>query len=161
MEKNRNLYNRIIRNANGIAVDTRRGAGNYVIASPTVCSALETLDQFIVAPVEGDVDTAQTGVARIGSLGGRINVYRDTFNTADSCVVGYKGVSPYDTGIVYLPYIQLMTMRAQFEDSFNPSVGLMSRYAIHDQIFGSKYYYVKINCQNMDYTTTTSDSTSA
>lgn len=161
MEKNRNLYNRIIRNANGIAVDTRRGAGNYVIASPTVCSALETLDQFIVAPVEGDVDTAQTGVARIGSLGGRINVYRDTFNVGDSCVVGYKGVSPYDTGIVYLPYIQLMTMRAQFEDSFNPSVGLMSRYAIHDQIFGSKYYYVKINCQNMDYTTTTSDSTSA
>ncbi len=151
MEKYRNLYNMIIRKANRIAIDTRRGAGNYIIASPNICAALEALDSFSVAPVDTNIDTAATGVARIGSVGGRMTVYRDTFATADDLIVGYKGPSEYDTGIVYLPYIQLMQMRSTFEDSFNPSVGLMSRYAILDNLFGAKWYYVKITAQNLDY----------
>ena len=155
MEKYRNLYNMIIRKANGIAIDTRRGAGNYVVASPSMCAALEALDSFATAPVDSDVNTATTGVARIGSIGGRMTVYRDTFADGDDLVIGYKGPSEYDTGIVYLPYIQLMQMRATFEDSFNPSIGLMSRYAILDNLFGASNYYVKITGQNMDYTVST------
>lgn len=151
MEKYRNLYNKVIRKANRIAIDTRRGAGNYIIASPNICAALEALDSFSTAPVDTNIDTATTGVARIGSIGGRMTVYRDTFATSDDLVVGYKGPSEYDTGIVYLPYIQLMQMRSTFEDSFNPSVGLMSRYAILDNLFGAKWYYVKITAENLDY----------
>lgn len=154
-EKYRNLYNMIIRKANRIAIDTRRGAGNYIIAAPSVCAALETLDSFTTAPVDTDINTATTGVARIGSLGGRMSVYRDTFATADDLVIGYKGPSEYDTGIVYLPYIQLMQMRATFEDSFNPSVGLMSRYAILSNLFGAENYYIKIDCNFNDYNKTT------
>jgi hypothetical protein len=153
-EKYRNLYNMIIRKANEIAIDTRRGAGNFVVASPSMCAALETLDSFSVAPVASDVNTAITGVARIGSLGGRISVYRDTFQTGDDLVVGFKGASQYDSGIIYLPYIQLMQMRATFEDSFNPTVGLLSRYAILSNIYGAKYYYIKIQGSNMDYQAT-------
>jgi len=155
MEKYRNLYNMIIRKANGIAIDTRRGAGNYVVASPSMCAALEALDSFATAPIDSDVNTATTGVARIGSIGGRMTVYRDTFADGDDLVIGYKGPSEYDTGIVYLPYIQLMQMRATFEDSFNPSIGLMSRYAILDNLFGASNYYVKITGENMDYTVST------
>ena len=151
MERYRNLYNLIIRKSNKIAVDTRRGAGNFVIASPNMCAILEALDSFTVAPVESDVDTAVTGIARIGSLGGRMSVYRDTFATGDDLIVGYKGPSEYDSGIIYLPYIQLMQMKATFEDSFNPAVGLMSRYAILDTIFGSKYYYIKITASNLTF----------
>lgn len=138
MEKYRNLYNMIIRKSNRIAIDTRRGAGNFVVASPSMCAALEALDSFSIAPIESDVSTAITGVSRIGSIGGRMSIYRDTFATGDDLIVGYKGPSEYDTGIVYLPYIQLMQMRATFEDSFNPTVGLMSRYAILTNIFGAK-----------------------
>lgn len=138
MEKYRNLYNMIIRKSNRIAIDTRRGAGNFVVASPSMCAALEALDSFSIAPVDNDLNTAVTGVARIGSIGGRMSVYRDTFATGDDLIVGYKGPSEYDTGIVYLPYIQLMQMRATYEDSFNPAVGLMSRYAILSNIFGAK-----------------------
>lgn len=151
-EKYRNLYNMIIRKANRIAIDTRRGAGNFIVASPSMCAALETLDSFSTAPVDNDLNTAVTGVSRIGSLGGRLSVYRDTFATGDDLIVGYKGPSEYDTGIVYLPYIQLMQMRATFEDSFNPAVGLMSRYAILSNIFGAKWYYIKITATNLDYT---------
>ena len=148
-EKYRNFYNLIIRKANRIAVDTRRGAGNFVIAAPSLCAALETTSSFTIQPVNADVNTAVTGVAKIGSLDGRMTVYRDTFATLDDIVIGYKGPSEYDTGIIYLPYIQLLVSKAVFEDSFNPTVGLMSRYAIHQHIFGAENYYIQVAAQNL------------
>jgi len=148
-EKCRNVYNILIRKANQIAIDTRRGAGNYVVASPNICAALETTSAFTIQPTNADVNTATTGVSRLGSLDGRMAVYRDTFATTDDVIVGYKGPSAYDTGIVYLPYIQLMVSKATFEDSFQPVVGLMSRYAIHSNLFGAKNYYIRTQFSNL------------
>jgi hypothetical protein len=148
-EKYRNFYNLLIRKANRIAVDTRRGAGNFVVAAPSLCAALETTSSFTIQPVNADVNTAVTGVSKIGSLDGRMTVYRDTFATLDDVVIGYKGPSEYDTGIIYLPYIQLLVSKAVFEDSFNPTVGLMSRYAIHQHIFGAENYYIQVAAQNL------------
>jgi hypothetical protein len=151
-EKYRELYNALIRKSNVIAVNTRRGAGNFAIVNPTVAAVLETLSSFTVQPVPADVGTQVTGVARLGSLDGRIAVYRDTFQSTDQMIVGYKGPSEYDAGVIYLPYVQLLAMKATFEDSFHPTVGLMSRYAIYggttnDQLFTSQiyYYYLKVN----------------
>jgi len=149
-EKYRNIYNLLIRKSNQIAIDTRRGAGNFVIASPTMCAALEATSAFTVWPTNEDINTATTGVAKVGSLDGRMMVYRDTFATVDDVVVGYKGASSYDTGIVYLPYIQLMVSKATYEDSFQPSVGLMSRYAIHEHLFGAQNYYIRVQFNNMN-----------
>ena len=149
-EKYRNIYNVLIRKSNQIAIDTRRGAGNFTIAAPTMCAALEATSAFTVWPVNEDVDTATTGVAKVGSLDGRMMVYRDTFAIDDDIVVGYKGSSSYDTGIVYLPYIQLMVSKATYEDSFQPSVGLMSRYAIHEHLFGAYNYYIRVQFDNMN-----------
>jgi len=148
-EKYRNFYNLLIRKANRIAVDTRRGAGNFVVSAPSICAALETTSSFTIQPVATDVTAAVTGVAKIGSLDGRMTVYRDTFATKDDVVIGYKGPSEYDTGIIYLPYIQLLVSKAVFEDSFNPTVGLMSRYAIHQHIFGAENYYINVAAQNL------------
>lgn len=152
-EKYRNIYNLLIRKSNQIAIDTRRGAGNFAIAAPTMCAALEATSAFTVWPVNEDVDTSTTGVAKVGSLDGRMMVYRDTFATVDDIVVGYKGSSSYDTGIVYLPYIQLMVSKATYEDSFQPSVGLMSRYAIHEHLFGAENYYIRVQFANMNVPT--------
>jgi hypothetical protein len=149
-ERYRELYNYTIRRANVIATNTRRGAGNWIIANPNVSAVFETLADFTIAPVSSDINTAITGVARIGSLGGRMNLYRDTFQATDQLIVGYKGPSEYDTGIIYLPYIQLLASRATFEDSFQPTMGLMSRYAIHTHIFGAKLYYQKITVTNLN-----------
>lgn len=148
-EKYRNFFNLIIRKANQIAIDTRRGAGNFVVASPTLCAALETTNSFTISPVDNDINTAVTGISRVGSLDGRLSIYRDTFATTDDLIIGYKGPSAYDSGIIYLPYIQLMTARSTFEDSFNSSIGLMSRYAIIDNLFGSKNYYIRITATNL------------
>lgn len=149
-EKYRNIYNLLIRKANRIAIDTRRGAGNFVIASPTMCAALEATSAFTVTPSNVNVSTATIGVAKVGSLDGRMMVYRDTFATMDDVVIGFKGSSSYDTGIVYLPYIQLMVSKATYEDSFQPSVGLMSRYAIHNHMFGAHNYYIRLVFNRMN-----------
>ena len=145
-EKYRNLYNLVIRKANRVAVTTRRGAANFAVCSPNMVAALEATSSFTIAPVNTDINSGVTGVSRVGSLDGRLNVYRDTFHTqaSDSILLGYKGPSEYDTGVIYLPYIQLMASKATYEDSFQPTVGLMSRYAIHDHMFGSHNFYQNI-----------------
>ena len=148
-EKYRTLYNMILRKANTIAINTRRGAGNFVIASPYVCAAMETLASFVIHPTDGDMNTLVAGVSKMGSLDGRLTVYRDTFATTDYATVGYKGPSEYDAGIIYLPYIQLMVSKTVFEQSFQPTVGLLSRYAIYQHIFGSNLYYQKIGIINL------------
>lgn len=146
-EKYRNLYNAVVRKANQIAINTRRGPGNWVVANPTVCAALETLPSFAIHPVMGDVNTAIYGVAKIGSLDGRLTLYRDTFYNTDTALIGYKGINEYDTGVVYLPYIQLMMSKTLDPSSFQPGMGLLTRYAIHDHIFGASNYY-----QNLTFT---------
>jgi hypothetical protein len=148
-EKYRNLYNVIVRRANKIAIDTRRGAGNFVLASPYTVAAFEGLSSFVIQPIPEDLNSLVTGVSRVGSLDGRIAVYRDTFATTNYATVGYKGPSEYDAGVIYLPYIQLMVSKTVFEQSFHPTVGLMSRYAIHQHIFGANLYYKKIDIQNL------------
>lgn len=148
-ERYRELYNFAIRRANVIAKNTRRGSANWMVANPSVSAVLETLADFTIYPVASDIDTSVTGVARVGSLGGRMNLYRDTFQDADQLILGFKGPSEYDTGVIYLPYIQLLSSKATFEDSFQPVVGLMSRYAIHTHIFGAKLYYQKITVTNL------------
>lgn len=148
-ERYRNLYNRILREANRIAVSTRRGSGNFIVASPSVCAAIETMSSFTISPVSTDVNSSITGISRLGSLDGRMTVYRDTFITNDEALIGFKGPSEYDTGIIYLPYIQLMSSKTVFEDSFNPTVGLMSRYAIHDHMFGANLYYRQLTITSL------------
>ncbi|MEA4820669.1 MAG: hypothetical protein VB122_00320 [Erysipelotrichales bacterium] len=148
-EKYRNLFNRIIRDANKIAILTRRGAGNFICANPTVSASLEATSSFTIAPVAAQVNTALTGVSKIGSLDGRFNLYRDTFATADEYVVGYKGPSIFDAGIIYLPYVQLMFSKATLEESFNPSIGVQTRYGLMANMFGSNLYYIRAVIENM------------
>lgn len=148
-EKYRNIYNLSIRKANRIAIDTRRGPGNFLVANPTLCAAFEGTAAFTIAPVNTDVDTSVNGVTYLGSLDGRMKVYIDTFCATDEFLVGYKGPGAYDSGIIYLPYVQLQVAKATFEDSFNPAVGLMSRYAIMSHLFGASNYYTRVVIQNM------------
>lgn len=145
-EKYRNLYNYSIRMANRIAISTRRGAGNFIVANPTVCAALEGTSSFTIAPVSGSLNTGNTSVEIIGTLDGRMKVIRDTFAVTDEMTIGFKGASGsgMDAGIIYCPYVQLMLSRATFENSFNPAIGLMSRYALHSNIFGSENYYQRM-----------------
>lgn len=145
MEKFRSLYTRIVREANAVAISTRRGAANFIIASLNVVSALETLSNFMYSQVPGNVEP-QFGVAKVGTLDGRFTVYLDTFAFTDFFIVGYKGTSAMDTGIVYCPYVPLQIQKLTDPSTFQPIIGFMTRDAICGNLFGSEKYYRKVAC---------------
>ena len=161
-ERNRDFYAKIVVEANRIAVRNRRGAANFVIATPRVCAILEMLPEFKIMPMNSTVNTGSTGVAKVGNLGGRFTVYRDTrtdaqylggsntnferyaaprTNPLEYCLLGYKGAEYYDTGIVYAPYVPVMVQRTIGPNDFAPRVGIMTRYGVVDHLFGSNLYY--------------------
>jgi len=156
VERNRDFYQKLIIEANRIAVRNRRGAANFVVATPKVCAILEMLPEFQWVPVQGDVNTQPVGIAKIGSLGGRFSIYRDTRTevqqggfgqnyasnrTIEYALLGYKGPEFYDTGIIYCPYIPVMVQRTIGPNDFAPRVGLLTRYGVVDNIFGADLYY--------------------
>jgi len=159
VERNRDFYQRLIIEANRIAVRNRRGAANFIVATPRVCAILEMLPEFQWVPVQGDVNTQPVGIAKVGSLGGRFNVYRDTRTEVQNstnysqsyaaanadgieyALLGYKGPEFYDTGIIYCPYIPVMVQRTIGPNDFAPRVGLLTRYGVVDNIFGADLYY--------------------
>jgi len=139
-EKFRTLYTIFLKASNEIAVATRRGAGNFIIASPGIVAAVEALDNFLLSPVSASMNTEVSGVAKVGTLG-RFTVYRDSFAAEDYAVVGYKGPKDNDAGIVYCPYVPVMFSRTTQVESFQPVIGVMTRYGICDNLFGAENYY--------------------
>jgi len=164
-ERARDFYNRIVVEANRIAVRNRRGPANFIIATPRVCALLETLPNFTILPTQGNVNTSPVGIAKVGSVGGRFQIYRDTRTeaqaadsyanagyanprntTVDYALLGYKGSEIYDSGIVYCPYIPVMVQRTVAPNDFSPRVGLLTRYGVVDHIFGADLYYHLVIC---------------
>ena len=151
-ERNRDFYQKLIVEANRIAIRNRRGSANFIVATPRVCAIVEMLPEFQWMPVNGSVNTQPVGIAKVGNLGGRFNVYRDTRTEAqyenaqrnsriEYALLGYKGPEFYDTGIVYCPYIPVMVQRTIGPNDFSPRVGLLTRYGVVDNIFGANLYY--------------------
>ena len=147
-EKFRTLYTVCLKASNEIAQSTRRGAGNFILASPGVIAALEALEQFAVSSVATNLATETSGVAKVGTIG-RFTVYRDMFAVNDYAVVGYKGPKDNDAGLIYCPYIPLMFSRAVGQEEFQPRVGVMTRYAIANNLFGAELYYRYIDVRGL------------
>jgi hypothetical protein len=158
-ERNLTFYQRLIIESGRMAARNRRGAANFVIATPRVCSILEMLPDFKVYEINGTVSTAGVGIAKVGTVGSRWTVYRDTRTEVQNsslyspnyytgqtsgveyALLGYKGSEYYDTGIIYCPYIPIMVQRTIGPNDFAPRVGLMTRYGIVNNIFGANLYY--------------------
>jgi len=159
-ERNITFYQRLIIEANRMAARNRRGAANFVIATPRVCSILEMLPDFKTFEITGTVSTTGVGIAKVGTVGSRFTVYRDTRTEVQNsslyrpnyytptrtepveyALMGYKGSEYYDTGIIYCPYIPIMVQRTIGPSDFAPRVGLMTRYGIVNNIFGSDLFY--------------------
>ena len=143
--KFRALYTRIVREAAAIAKRTRRGAGNFIIASGNVVTALDSLGTFLMQPLAGanPMDIGP-GVAKVGSIENRFNVYRDTFATTDYATVGFKGQGVQNSGIIYCPYIPIMVSKAIEPGNFTPVIGLMTRYGLVNHLLNSQDFYTKI-----------------
>ena len=147
-EKFSNLITFIVDLAHRIAIKTRRGAGNFVIVSPRVATALQAAGPQFTR--NSAMANTQTVFPEIGTINDSIKVYRDQYATTDYVLVGYKGAGISDCGIVYSPYVTGLTNRAIAQEDFSPRIGVMSRYAITDSLLGSGRYYRFAEIQGLE-----------
>ena len=167
-ERARAFYQFIIKMAMRMRVRNHRGAANFIVCTPDVAALLQMLEDYIPMQVNNTIELNNAQSAAAGTLGGnKLNVYIDertaVYSTADYgqgyeemfdhsqndaevklpnyCMLGYKGAETYDAGIIYCPYIPIMVQTATDTTSFSPHVGLMTRYGVMDNIFGSHLYY--------------------
>ena len=158
VEKFKGLLYQVERDANQIAIQTRRGKGNFMICSSDVASAMAMAGILDYAPAMStnlDVDDSQRTFA--GVLNGKMKVYIDPYwggTTDQFYVVGYKGSSAYDAGMFYCPYVPLQMVRAMGENTFQPKIGFKTRYGIVSNPFtaittGANVYYRKTKVLNL------------
>ena len=167
-ERARAFYQFIIKMAMRMRVRNHRGNANFIVCTPDVAALLQMLEDYIPMQVNNTIELNNAQSAAAGTLGGnKFNVYIDertaVYSTADYgmgynemfdhnqnaaevklpnyCMLGFKGAETYDAGIIYCPYIPIMVQTATDTNSFAPHVGLMTRYGVMDNIFGSHLYY--------------------
>lgn len=142
-----------------IARYTRRGAANFLITTPTIVGLMERVTELGGFDKGFAVNGEQVGIALVGTTrSGAVKVYRDSFAKAASAYVllGYKGPGYADSGIIFCPYIPLQIARAVGMNSFDPRVGLRTRYGIANNLFGAGNYYhfIKVSGLTDTYTIT-------
>ena len=157
IERYKALVQAIEHECNKIAVDTRRGKGNWVMVSNNVAAALNAagvMDTGMGALGAQQMDSDVTGSLRAGTLNGNIAVYVDPYAGVDYFTCGYKGTNPYDAGMFYCPYVPLSMMKTIGENDFQPRIGFKTRYGIADNPFvtagnGANVYYRKRKVTNL------------
>jgi hypothetical protein len=120
----------INRAANLIAARTRRGAGNYVVISPTMLTVLQSATTSAFARTTEGPFEAPTNTKFVGTLNGTMRVFVDQYASDSAPVlVGYKGDGEIDAAAFYCPYIPLMSSGTVLDPStFEPTVSFMTRY---------------------------------
>jgi hypothetical protein len=131
VEKFKGLMFQIEREANAIAIATRRGKGNVIICSSDVASALQMAGVLDYTPaLANSLQVDDSGNTFAGILNGRFKVYIDPYASSNYVVVGYKGTSAFDAGLFYCPYVPLQMVRAVGENTFQPKIGFKTRYGM-------------------------------
>jgi len=141
VEKFKGLLFQIERDCNDIGILTRRGKGNILVCSADVASALSMAGVLDIGGGQGagnlNVDPSPEGSTFAGTLGGRIKVYVDPYNSVVSAsaannwyVAGYRGSNAYDAGLFYCPYVPLQMVRAVSEETFQPRIAFKTRYGM-------------------------------
>jgi hypothetical protein len=116
--------------ANRIAQRTRRGAGNFVVVSPTALTILQSATTSAFARTTEGTFEAPTNTKFAGTLNSSVKVYVNSYAAANADVlVGYKGPNEMDAAAFYCPYIPLMSSGVVLDPStMEPVVSFMTRY---------------------------------
>jgi hypothetical protein len=120
----------INRGANLIAARTRRGAGNWVVVSPTALTILQSATTSAFARTTEGTFEAPTNTKFVGVLNNSVRVYVDQYAADDTPVlVGYKGPGEIDAAAYYCPYVPLTSSGVVIDpNTFEPVVSFMTRY---------------------------------
>jgi hypothetical protein len=136
------LGTKINKVSNKIHQLTLRGGANFVVASPDVCTILESIPGFTVN-ADKDAMSFAAGVTQVGSLASRYTVYKNPYMTSNEILLGFRGSNFLETGAVYSPYVPLiMTPLVYDPTNFTPRRGVMTRYAkkmVRPEFYGKIY----------------------
>lgn len=150
------LLTEITTYANQIALRTRRGAANFVVASPRVTAALQQMGMNKFVSFSGGKAIPSVPYSGVGALQkqGLINdgcqlLVRDAYAQGDYVLLGYKGTHPGDAGIIYCPYIPVQMSKAINPDTMTPVIGVRTRYGIMNSVWDSKRYYHYIDVKGL------------
>ena len=136
VERFKGLMFQIEREANRVAQTTRRGRGNFILASADVASALAMAGKLDIGGLGGKetLDVDDTGNTFVGVLNGKYKVYIDPYmangDANQFALVGYKGPSAFDAGMFYCPYVPLTMYKAIDPQNFQPRIAFKTRYGI-------------------------------
>ena len=121
---------------------TLRGGANFIVASPDVCTILESIPGFVVSADKDSMKFA-AGVTAVGSMSNRYTVYKNPYMTSNEILMGFRGNNFLETGAVYAPYVPLiMTPLVYDPQNFTPRRGVMTRYAkkmVRPEYYGKIY----------------------
>jgi hypothetical protein len=119
----------INRQANLIAARTRRGAGNWIVVSPTALTILQSATTSAFARTTEGIFEAPTNTKFVGTLNNAVRVYVNQYAADNTPVlVGYKG-NETDAAAFYCPYVPLTSSGTVIDpQTFEPVVSFMTRY---------------------------------
>ena len=119
---------------------TLRGGASWVVVSPEVSAVFDDLEYFHVSNASPEQDKYNMGIEKIGTLGGRYQVYRDPYFPPNKILIGHKGKSLLDAGYIYAPYVPLQLTPTMYNPfNFTPIKGIMTRYAkkmVNNRFYG-------------------------
>jgi hypothetical protein len=138
-EWNQTLITKLNQISAQIHKSTLRGGANFIVVSSEISAIFDDLEYFHVSDANPEQDQYNMGIERVGSLGGRYQVYRDPYAPAFSIIIGHKGKSLLDTGYIYAPYVPLQLTPTMYNPfNFAPVKGIMTRYA--KKVVNNRFY---------------------
>jgi len=138
-EWNQTLITKVNQVSAQIHKSTLRGGANYIVVSSEISAIFNDLEYFHVSDASPEQDSYNMGIERIGSLGGRFQVYADPYSPWYSMIIGHKGKSLLDTGYIYAPYVPLQLTPTMYNPfNFAPVKGIMTRYA--KKVVNNRFY---------------------
>lgn len=127
---NQTLLTKINQLSAQIHKSTLRGGASWIVVSPEVSAVLDDLEYFHVSNAGPEEDKYNMGIEKVGTLGGRYQVYRDPYAPANTILIGHKGSSILESGYIYAPYVPMQLTPVMVNPfDFKNIRGIQTRYA--------------------------------
>ncbi|AWD93015.1 major capsid protein [Bacillus phage vB_BceM-HSE3] len=116
------FFNTTVEAGNAIFAATKRASASFIVIGIGVANIVETLPQFRSA---GQVNPV--GPHLCGTLNG-MPVYKNPYYPSDAFLVGYKGQGLFDSGLVYAPYMPVLSTQLLMDADFLGRRGFATSY---------------------------------
>lgn len=125
----------LVKGASRIRQTTKRVGGNWIVVGKEAGDILE----FIGAPrFVSSGQTTQVGPHFAGTLDNKYKIYIDPFLAENQFLIGYKGDTLLDAGLVYAPYLPFFATETVMLDDFLGRRGFASTYG--KKMVNADYY---------------------